>query len=224
MTIEQGWENADDAQDQGAPTWFPQPIPVKIVEALTENVAPESTSWLVFPIAAAPQLSGGGSNQPTQLCPHRYHRYKAKFVCNIPGGYTVYVSRVVDYLMSGALANQFQLINGQNLPDYDGQQALYAVYANTGVAQPAGGTPATGVPVQNTNAFPVNAVIGANGATITSVSVNGVVVGTAAGTYTVPAFGSISISYTVATPTLSFTSTGGVPTISVMDEGFKEVQ
>jgi hypothetical protein len=223
MTIEQGWEGADNQQDQGAPAWFPEAIPVKITETLTENVAPESTSWLVFPIASAPQASGAGASQPTQLCPHRYHRYKAKFVCNIPGGCTVYLSRVSDYLMSGAVANQFVLTAGQQLPDYDGQQALYAVYANTGVNQP-GATPATGVPVQNTNAFPVNAVIGANGATITAVTVNGVQVGTTAGTYVVPAFGSISISYTVAVPTLVFSGIGGVPTISVMDEGYKEVQ
>lgn len=61
--------------------------------------------------------------------------------------------------------------------------------------------PATGVAQQNTNSYPVQVVISANGATITNVSVNGVTVGTAAGTYVVPAFGSISIAYSVATPT-----------------------
>jgi len=66
-------------------------------------------------------------------------------------------------------------------------------------SQPA--VPATGVAQQNVNAFPVQVVISPNGATITNVSVNGITVGTAAGTYTVPAFGSISIAYTVATPT-----------------------
>lgn len=66
-------------------------------------------------------------------------------------------------------------------------------------SQPA--VPATGVAQQNLNAYPVTVVINANGATITAVTVNGVVVGTAAGTYVVPAFGSISISYTVAVPT-----------------------
>jgi hypothetical protein len=51
-------------------------------------------------------------------------------------------------------------------------------------------------------------VIGANGATITNVSINGVTVGTAAGTYVVPAYGSISIAYTVATPTWAWTGLG----------------
>jgi len=68
--------------------------------------------------------------------------------------------------------------------------------------------PATGVAAQNTTGFPVSVVIGANGATITNVSVNGVTVGTAAGTYVVPAFGSISIAYTVATPTWTWTEIG----------------
>lgn len=63
------------------------------------------------------------------------------------------------------------------------------------------GVPATGVAQQNTNSYPVQVVISANGATITNVSVNGITVGTAAGTYDVPAYGAISIAYSVATPT-----------------------
>lgn len=73
-----------------------------------------------------------------------------------------------------------------------------------GVSQPA--VPATGVAQQNVNQFPVQVVISPNGATITNVSVNGVTVGTAAGTYTVPANGSISIAYSVATPTWVWTA------------------
>jgi hypothetical protein len=71
--------------------------------------------------------------------------------------------------------------------------------SNPAPSQPA--VPATGVAQQNVNNYPVQVVISANGATITNVSVNGITVGTAAGTYTVPAFGSISIAYSVATPT-----------------------
>lgn len=71
--------------------------------------------------------------------------------------------------------------------------------------------PATGVAAQNTSAYPVSVVIAANGATITNVSVNGVTVGTAAGTYVVPAYGSISIAYTVAIPTWTWTQLGTGP-------------
>lgn len=67
--------------------------------------------------------------------------------------------------------------------------------------------PATGVAVQNPTNQPYTVVISPNGATITNVSVNGITVGTSAGTYVVPAFGSISIAYTVATPTWTWTAT-----------------
>ena len=132
MTIEQGWEDADSQQDQGAPTWFPEAIPVRITETLSENVAPEATSWNSYTVAAAPNAAGTGAQAPTQLCPHRYHRYKAKFVFNIPATTTVYIARVQDSLMSNAFGNAFQLTTGQNLPDYDGQQAVYAVFTGTG--------------------------------------------------------------------------------------------
>lgn len=74
------------------------------------------------------------------------------------------------------------------------------------VTNPA--VPATGVAQQNIYSVPVQVVIGANGATITNVSVNGITVGSAAGTYTVPAYGSISIAYSVATPTWAWTGIG----------------
>jgi hypothetical protein len=66
--------------------------------------------------------------------------------------------------------------------------------------------PATTVTAPNTAVFPVQVVIAANGATITAVTVNGSGVGTAAGTYVVPAGGTISITYTVATPTWVWTA------------------
>jgi hypothetical protein len=76
-------------------------------------------------------------------------------------------------------------------------------------AQPA--VPATTVAAQNVNSYPVQVVIAANGATITNVSVNGVTVGTAAGTYVVPAYGSISIAYAVAVPTWVWSAVSGTP-------------
>lgn len=81
--------------------------------------------------------------------------------------------------------------------------------ANPVPSQPA--VPATGVAQQNLNAFPVQVVISPNGATITNVSVNGITVGTAAGTYAVPAFGAISIAYSVATPTWVWSNANPAP-------------
>lgn len=62
------------------------------------------------------------------------------------------------------------------------------------VAQPA--VPASASAAQNVNAFPVQVVISGGTATVTTV--NGVMVGTGDGTYTVPAYGSISVTYSVA--------------------------
>lgn len=78
--------------------------------------------------------------------------------------------------------------------------------SNVSVTPPA--VPATGVAAQNTTGFPVQVVISANGATISNVSVNGTTVGTAAGTYVVPAYGAISVAYTVAIPTWAWTELG----------------
>lgn len=75
----------------------------------------------------------------------------------------------------------------------------FAVAAPTLAAAPA--FPATTVAVTSPYATPIAAAIAANGATITNVSVNGVTAGTAAGTYIIPAGGTISCTYTVATPT-----------------------
>lgn len=62
------------------------------------------------------------------------------------------------------------------------------------VSTPA--VPATTVAQQNNNPFPVKVVI--TGGTMTAVVVNGVTVGTGAGTYSVPSAGTISLTYTVA--------------------------
>ena len=49
------------------------PLHVKVVDTQSQNVAAEFTAWSTqFPVVA-----GGGV--ATQLCPHRYHRLKAKF-------------------------------------------------------------------------------------------------------------------------------------------------
>jgi hypothetical protein len=61
-------------------------------------------------------------------------------------------------------------------------------------AQPA--VPATTVAQQNVNPYPVTVVI--TGGTMTVVAVNGTQVGTGAGTYLVPAGGTITLTYSVA--------------------------
>lgn len=69
-----------------------------------------------------------------------------------------------------------------------------------GLTTPA--IPATTVPVTNTGSIPATVVI--TGGTMTNVSINGVTVGTGAGTYTLPAGGTITLTYTAA-PTWTWT-------------------
>src|SRR5258707_12055777 len=68
--------------------------------------------------------------------------------------------------------------------------------------------PASTVAVNNANGFPVTVVI--TGGTMTAVVVGGVTVGTGAGTYAVPAAGTISMTYTVA-PTWAWSQAPGGP-------------
>lgn len=81
--------------------------------------------------------------------------------------------------------------------------------------------PGTGVAQQNTNGFPVQVQINANGATITNVSVNGITVGTGAATYVVPAYGSISIAYSVATPQWVWTAVAGTGPVASAPSGIR---
>lgn len=74
--------------------------------------------------------------------------------------------------------------------------------AATTMTAPA--VPASGVAVQNTASQAHTVVIATTG-TITAVTVNGITVGAAAGTYAVPAYGAISVTWSGASPTWTWT-------------------
>lgn len=109
-----------------------QTRPVKVEFEETQQVAPEFGALATWPVTQA------GSSQPTQLCPHRYHRYKCKFAVTIPANTVLYLATKPDPLNSltpGATANSgflFSLVAGQSIPDWEGQQPLYAVFTGTG--------------------------------------------------------------------------------------------
>lgn len=77
----------------------------------------------------------------------------------------------------------------------DGSMQFTTLFDNTGTTVTPG-FPATNTPVTNNNGWPVFVTI--TGGTLTSVKVNGTQVGTAAGTYVVPAGQTISVTYTLA--------------------------
>jgi hypothetical protein len=136
MTLPQNWEDSYYDQEEAPDAWAElQPVPVEIKRTEIEQVAPESTSWMFYNIPLAPALAGTGALQPVQICTHKYHRHKAKFLWTIPANCVIYLDRVQDRLMANALGTTFQIITGATaitssaviLPEYDGQQALYAV-------------------------------------------------------------------------------------------------
>lgn len=197
------------------------PLHVKVVATESQDVAPEFAAWSTqYPVQA-------GQGVATQLCPHRYHRYKTEFNWYIPPGYTIYLANKPDPLSSPTPAvTQFQLTyaNG-DMPDYHGQQPLYAVYTYTAPTITTPAIPASTVAQQNTNSVPAQVVI--TGGTVTAVFVNGVQVGSGDGTYVVPAYGSISITYSVVPTSWTWTAVEpetGVPWVSILDESYGTVE
>lgn len=78
--------------------------------------------------------------------------------------------------------------------------------------------PATTVAQANTFPFPVQVVISAG--TVTAVAVNGVTVGAGDGTYNVPAFGAITVTYT-GSPTWTWNVINGLTHVSVAVEKYE---
>jgi hypothetical protein len=226
--VEQGWleeGNYDTQQEPTKDNYEAKPVPVHIVATETENISPQLCIHSTLPIPLAGAAGTGSQPNVGRILPHNYHRYKAKMMVNPGVGCTAIVtSYKIDSLTnpvpSGATFN----------------------VTPTGSAVVAPAVPATGVPVQNTSTQAATVVISPNGATITNVTVNGLTVGTGAGTYIVPAAGTISIAYTVATPTwvwsaaapplpfylpdydsqrpMYMVALGGAATVSIWDEAY----
>jgi hypothetical protein len=136
MTVDQNWTESPFVE--GESTYAQEenpmlgempnhPLHVKVVDTQTQQVAPEFAALSTWqPIVA-------GTGVATQILPHRYHRHKAKFVWNIPANTIVYVSNKPDALSSpNPPATVYQITTGQNQPNWESQQPMYAVYTGTG--------------------------------------------------------------------------------------------
>jgi hypothetical protein len=138
MSIEQGWEESYNRTENDPGTLEYDKIrPVKVEFEESIRVAPESTSWMSWPVGV---IGISGTSRPTQVCPHRYHRYKAKFVWSVPANTTIYVARTEDALMSQAFGTAFTIqvgaggfVGGGLMPEYDGQQPVYMMASQAGV-------------------------------------------------------------------------------------------
>ena len=120
-------EGAYQEQVQGPDEWSHiHPIPVRIVRTETLKVAPAFSSWTTYTITPA---IAGVVPQPVMICPHRYHREKAKFLVTFAAASSskLYLARTQDYLSSAAVANAFVVSLGQFIPEYEGQQPIWAI-------------------------------------------------------------------------------------------------
>lgn len=138
MTVEQGWQESYAGADNEpvAGDDFHRIKPVKVEFTQDIRVAPDSTAWTAFSIAVL-----GQATEPTQVCPHKYHRYKAKFLFTGPAAAVIYVARNRDQLTSGALGTTYSITIGAGgatsqplMQEYDGQQAVYMAASVAGVS------------------------------------------------------------------------------------------
>jgi hypothetical protein len=89
---------------------------------------------------------------------------------------------------------RYTLYAGSDVSLFDASHELEGFTAGTGtIVTPA--VPASTVAIQNPYAVPVQVVI--TGGVVTVVTVNGIVVGAGDGTYYVPAYGAIAVTYSV---------------------------
>lgn len=168
---------------------------------------------------------------PSLVLPHTPKRYRGSIYVSSPGTVAFGQSEAEVQSALNAVAAEYIgaacFVTGPAVLDVRITTELWAGLFNNNTptnpspSQPA--VPATGVAQQNGNAYPVQVVISPNGATITNVSVNGVTVGTAAGTYFVPAYGSISIAYSVAIPTWVWTNANAQATATTWVSVIKEI-
>lgn len=82
------------------------------------------------------------------------------------------------------------------------------VLTATGPATP--NFPATGVDVFNPYSYPVEFFLNANGATITTVTVNGVAITSPTNFYVIPPYGTVAVAYTGGTPSWQWTLIAGL--------------
>jgi hypothetical protein len=134
-TLEEGWtdppsKTTDQTPADLAGLYAEHPVHVKVVDTASERVAPEFTGMATWVVQQA------GSGNPTQLLQRNYHRYKAKMVWTIPASTTVWLDNKPDSLSNpvppATKASFTGPLASWVMPEYDGQQSLYAVFTGTG--------------------------------------------------------------------------------------------
>lgn len=124
--------------------------------------------------------------------------------CGPDSGYIWVLGRIM--VASNTLTDSanYILYSGSDPTLFDSFHILDGLLGPVAAVAATPAVPASAVAQQNPNAQPVQVVVTAG--TVTAVTVNGVQVGSGDGTYFVPAYGSISVTYSAA-PTWVWTGT-----------------
>ena len=118
-----------------------EPISVKVVASETESVAPEFASCMTYPIPYGLTNQGQNNMSYVQIVPRNYHRSRSKMTLqqNSAVNYSVLVINTNADALTGPNPQGWTLVMSAfmtfSLPDYDGQQPLYATvapYSNAG--------------------------------------------------------------------------------------------
>ncbi len=157
---------------------------------------------------------------PTQILQRRPFREQA-WIRNMDPANSVMFAERQDKLQQGNPIG-FIIAPG-NEEKVESQQPYWAIaLPSTASVYASPAVPASTVAVQNVNSGVAQVVV--TGGVVTVVTVNGVVVGSGDGTYYVPAYGSIAVTYSVA-PAWAWTSiaaASGPVVVSVRDEAWAD--
>jgi len=173
------------------------PLHVKVVGTASQTVAAEFAAWTNVGIPVA------GVGQPAQLCPHKYHREKAKFVVNWgnldTGAEQAIVPATAGFIFLGNVANGYLTGFSAELATADANAITFTV-ANTGGGLP---NPQYILPAGQTSinvTFPVPIYVG----TSTTPRINYTATATAAGTISL--FGTMNPQLYIANKQAPLTS------------------
>jgi hypothetical protein len=214
-------------------TPYDETYPMKV------HLIKDDTKEKAYEIVSVPQTFPLTLNAvPVMILPHARKRRHAQIIINGTGMVAIGRSQSdcqsAQNNLAGESTGNVMIINGAEFTaaySVIGHSELWA--AMISASEPAAmypaiiapGFPASGTAIQNTNNFPVTVIINANGASITNVTVNGITVGTGAGTYIIPAAGTISVTYTVAIPTWTWAFTAPpLPVIATTIAVIKETE
>lgn len=131
-----GYMQEFDDESNAVPEPIVSTVDVRVIDTLTQRVAPQYAGCMTYPIAQNGAAGPTGMQQVTQLLQRRVHRYKAQFQITLGAATSIVFNSKPDPL-TATPPQGFSVGVGQTLPEWESQQPLYATAiggANASVA------------------------------------------------------------------------------------------